>query len=206
MSNHPTVVLLHGLGRSPASMWLFARGLRRAGFDTRRIGYPSTRQTMAEAEAFVRARLAELPARPLCLVGHSLGGLIAAEILRDPRGLAVERAVQLGAPNRGSPMVERLGRLWPVRRACGPVIDQLNRQPAPGPRSPRIAAIAGTASWPLVSAGFQRPNDGVVTLRSAWSGAGHRGRVHVLHSFLTLSPRAIAMTIAFLQTGALEAA
>ena len=200
----PQAVLLHGLGRSPGSMWLFARRLRRAGFTVHQIGYPSTRQTMAEAEAFIRQRLAAIPPGPICLVGHSLGGVIAAEILRNPMGLTIERAVQLGAPNRGSPMIERLGRLWPVRRICGPVLDELNLQPAPSTASPRIAAIAGTASWPLVSAGFPRPNDGVVTLRSAWSGAGHRGRVHVLHSFLVVSPRAIAMTIAFLRTGRLE--
>ncbi|MEM8698385.1 MAG: hypothetical protein AAGF44_04400 [Pseudomonadota bacterium] len=202
----PDVALLHGLGRSPASMWLLARRIRHAGFAVHSIGCPSTRQTIAEAEAFVRDRLAGLPHRPLSLVGHSLRGLIAAAILRDPRGLWIDRVVQLGAPNLGSPMIERLGWLWPVRKLCGPTIAELNRHPAPSTRSSWIAAIAGTARWPFLSAGFQRPNDGIVTLRSAWSGAEHRGRVHVLHSFLTISPRAIAMTIAFLRTGRLEAA
>ncbi|MEL6476080.1 MAG: alpha/beta fold hydrolase [Pseudomonadota bacterium] len=198
------VVLLHGLGRSPASMWLIARRLRRDGFRVHQIGYPSTRQTFAEAEGFVRHRLAELPPGPLSLVGHSLGGLIAAEILRAPRGLAIDRVVQLGSPNRGSPLITRLGWLWPVRMACGPILGELNTLPAPPGRSDSIAAIGGTASWPVISAGFLRPNDGVVTLRSAWSGAGHRGHVHMLHSFLLISPRAIAMTAAFLSTGRLE--
>lgn len=198
------MVLLHGLGRSPASMSLCAWRLTRAGFEVRKIGYPSTRQTMAEALAHVRQALGKMPETRFSLVGHSLGGLIAAQLLHDPQGLQIDRAVQLGAPNRGSPMVGRLGWLWPVRRICGPALDELAYLVPPSHASPRIASIGGTASWPMVSHGFERPNDGVVTLRSAWSGAGHRGRVHNLHSFLPISPRAISLTIAFLRDGTME--
>ena len=43
-----TVVLLHGLGRSSSSMWIFAFRLKRAGFQVELVGYDSINQTPDE--------------------------------------------------------------------------------------------------------------------------------------------------------------
>ena len=194
------VVLIHGLGRSAASMWPLARRLRRAGFAVDRVGYPSTRLTIAGAVEHVRAALARIAAgRRLDLVGHSLGGLIAARLLRDPRGLGIRRVVQLGSPNRGSVMADRLGGLWVVRRVCGPAVEELRAHDLRTPPDQRIAAIAGTGGFwrgPLA-----HPHDGTVAVRSAWSGAAHRAHVPVLHALLPASSRVARLVAAFLRDG-----
>ena len=194
------VVLIHGLGRTTASMLPLALRLRRAGFDVKRIGYPSTRLRVAEAVAHVRQRLASLaPGRLVDLIGHSLGGLIAVRLLREPGPLRVRRVVQIGSPNLGSAIADRLGVLWPVRRLCGPAVLELRAHRARTATDPRIAAIAGTGGfWKGSLAG---PHDGTVALRSAWSGAAHRAAVPVLHSLLPASARVAALVAAFLRDG-----
>lgn len=193
------VVLLHGLGRTEASMTLMARRLGRAGFRVRCIGYPGTRGPIAASEAFIRRALGPGPAD---LVGHSLGGIIAARILREPQGARIGRVVQLGAPNLGSPLVERMGGLWPVRRLCGPAVNDLKALTAPRPTDRRIGAIAGTLGLPLM--GLSGPNDGGVSVRSAWAGAGHRAAVPVFHTALPISSKATRLTARFLTYGSFD--
>ena len=185
-------------------MWLIEQRLRRAGLRTCRIDYPSTKGGIAASEAHLRAVLTRLEAKPLDLVGHSLGGLLAARILRDPQGLEIRRVVQLGTPNLGSPLVDRMGGLWPVRRMCGPAVGELKAHTGRQPADPRIGAIAGTAGFRGVP--LPRPHDGGVTLRSAWSGAGHRAAVPALHTALPISSRAAKLTHQFLTTGRFESA
>ena len=183
-------------------MWLLERRLRREGIETTRIGYPSTKGGIAASEAHVRASLSALGERPLDLVGHSLGGLLAARLLRDPQSLKIHRIVQLGTPNLGSPLVDRMGSIWPVRRLCGPAVAELRAHTSRHPTDPHIAAIAGTAGFPGVP--LPRPHDGGVTVRSAWSGAGHRAAIPVLHSALPISSRAAKLTHQFLTLGRFE--
>ncbi|MEM6932431.1 MAG: alpha/beta fold hydrolase [Pseudomonadota bacterium] len=193
------VVLLHGLGRTSASMWLLARRLSRAGFHVMRIGYDSTHQTIEASVADVRRRIVKDLPGPVHLVGHSLGGLIAARILRDGRGSEVERAVQIGSPNLGSRLAGRMGGVWPARRLCGPALLELSSAPFETTTNRRIGAIAGTLGAPGV--GLTRPHDGAVTLRSAWAGAGHRAAVPVLHTLLPLSAEVARLTLSFLSDG-----
>ena len=44
-----TVVLIHGLGRTPRSMWVVGAWLRFCGYRVRFIGYPSRSVSIAEA-------------------------------------------------------------------------------------------------------------------------------------------------------------
>ena len=74
------VVLLHGLGRSRASMAGMARYLRRAGYPVLNLGYPSRRHGI---DHLVRSYLAPAVRRctaqhggPLHFVTHSLGGIL----------------------------------------------------------------------------------------------------------------------------------
>ena len=204
MAGNPShmVVLIHGLGRTSASMWLLERRLRRWGLQTCRLGYPSTKGGINASESYLRTELAGLGPGPLDLVGHSLGGLLSARLLRDPQGLEIRRVVQLGTPNLGSPLVDRMGGIWPVRRLCGPAVAELRSHTSRHPPDPRIGAIAGTAGFPGIP--LRRPHDGGVTARSAWAGAGHRAAIPVLHSALPISSRAAKLTLQFLTNGRFE--
>lgn len=199
MSTEPLVILIHGLGRTTASMALMAQRLGTAGFDTMRIGYPGTRLAMVEAEAHVRAQIPG--GRPLALVGHSLGGILARRILTDPQGLEVRRVVQLGSPNRGSALIDRIGWAGPVKLACGPILAEINAMTPPAAPCALVGAIAGTAGWIVPGTGLTPPHDGAVSAQSAWTGARHRTSVPVLHSLLPVSTRATAHVITFLTHG-----
>lgn len=177
--------------------------LGRAGFSVQRPGYPSTRMGVDEAIANMRRVLERLSPRgqAVDLVGHSLGGLISAALLRDPRGLSIGRVVQLGAPNLGSPLASRLGGPGPVRRICGPALRDLRAHTRHPERRDEIAAIAGTLGPRGLP--MNGPNDGAVSVKSAWSGAGHRAAVPVLHSFLPASSDVADLTAMFLRDGRL---
>ncbi|MEM7239313.1 MAG: hypothetical protein AAF501_16025 [Pseudomonadota bacterium] len=175
--------------------------LERAGIHVVRLGYASTQQTIAQSVEEVGAHLVQLAGASggLRLVGHSLGGLIAALLLRRRKDLPISSVVQIGSPNLGSSLANRIGGVWPVRRFCGPAVTELTAHDSRQITDPRIAAIAGTGGFGL--APLARPNDGAVTVRSAWAGAGHRAAVPVLHTLMPASSRVAALVIAFLTHG-----
>ena len=186
------VVLLHGLGRTSASMYLLARRLRLASLNAESVAYPSTRLSLAAACEFVRNALMErYGSSRVDLVGHSLGGVIDRRLCRSEEPPGVRRVVQIGAPNLGSPLADRLGPFWAVRTACGPAIEDLRAIDERIPVDPRVTAIAGILS----TRAMKGPNDGAVPVRSAWAGAAHRHRVRQVHTLLLVSRQVARLVI-----------
>ncbi|NNF97561.1 MAG: alpha/beta fold hydrolase, partial [Halobacteria archaeon] len=105
-----TVILLHGMGRSRLSMALLAFGIRRRGFRTVNIDYPSTRksiETLSEeylAPAITACK--EQGAAKIHIVPHSLGGIIARQYLQDHSLPEGSRIVMLSPPNKGSEVTD----------------------------------------------------------------------------------------------------
>jgi pimeloyl-ACP methyl ester carboxylesterase len=200
----PCVALLHGLGRSTGSLWLLGRRLMAAGFAVWRVGYPSLRLSVAEAVARVTEALAPLAGRcaTFHLVGHSLGGIIAARIAEAGR-IAIGRVVQIGAPNRGAVAGARLLRTLPMGWCLGPAGTELSAELPPRPRRADTGAIAGISRLGLPGClfGVRGPGDGTVSLRSAWDGAEARAAVFCGHTLLPLSGPAAALTAGFLAEG-----
>ncbi len=199
------VAVMHGLGRTRAAMELLAHRLRRAGFEAVCVPYPSRRLGVAAAAELVAARIAEV-ARGwdvVHLVGHSMGGVVAATVAATHPELPVGRVVVIGAPMRGSGLAHRLSGLAPFDAVLGPALADLARTKGPLPRSQRIGAIAGTAGIRAIGreVGLTGISDGKVSLRSAWAGAGHRAAVPMGHALLPLSREVAELTIAFLRDG-----
>lgn len=176
------------------------RALADAGFRTTAPYYGMPHIGLAE---LVRRCETYLPPQgPLHIVGHSLGGLISVRLMatlpRQRRG----RVVQLGSPNLGSDVARRAEILKPV---IGPILDDLAPQDLTVPVELEVGAIAGSAAPHLLGqvTGLGGPNDGLVTVRSAWAAAGPENRIAfpVLHSFMMLDRRVIHATVKFLQTG-----
>lgn len=140
----PTIVFIHGLGRTGRCFKGMEKTVAKAGFDTWRVSYPSMKGTMRESAEFVWHRMqAELPDGPRIAITHSAGGIIA-RLLQDRVGW--ERALMLAPPNQGS----RLARALHSRSAkllelvCGPKGPELAHPDWPEPKL-QMSVIAGTA-------------------------------------------------------------
>lgn len=202
------VVLIHALGRSRWSMWLMARRLRAAGWPVALVAYPSCRLSIEASTDLVATKVAEASSGwgAVHLVGHSLGGIIGRRLALTRPDLRIARVVQMGTPNLGTEVAVRLARWAPARWLLGPVFTQVAGFPAREERSAYIGSIAGTGhiGWLNALLGLGGPNDGLVTVRSAWGGAGSRAAVPVSHTFLPSSARVARLTAAFLRDGSFD--
>ncbi len=202
------VVLIHALGRSRWSMWLLARRLRAAGWSVATVAYPSLRLPIEAAAERVAREVADASRSwsAVHLVGHSLGGIIARRLALTRPDLRIARVVQIGSPNLGTAVGNWLARAAPARWLLGPVLAQVAAFPARAERHATVGSIAGTlhCGWLNAPLGLDGPNDGLVTVRSAWAGAGARAAVPVSHTFLPLSARTARLVAGFLRAGSFD--
>ena len=205
------VILLHGLGTSAQGVTMrpLARRLSAAGFAPVRLDYPSSRMDIDGARRWLGRRIGAASARfERChLVGHSLGGVLAARLACEVDPARRGRVVQLGAPNLGSPLAALALRVPPAARVLGPALQDLARGPSPCDTQ-GIGAIAGSTSWgpPARLPGglgtpFSGASDGKVSVTSALWGAEATLVLPVGHAFLPLSRRVAEATITYLRDG-----
>src|SRR5262245_28765520 len=90
-----SVVLLHGLGRSPWSLLYAARRLKQAGFTPVNIGYPSRHAPLDALAQHVADRLPADRSQPLHFLTHSLGGIVLRCLAQTHRPPNLGRAVML---------------------------------------------------------------------------------------------------------------
>lgn len=106
LTKSETVVLVHGLARTRASMNKLQGWLEQAGYHVINWGYSSTRERIEEHGQRLHEFLAELDAEPnverIHIVGHSLGGIVARYALTIETPTKMGRLVMLAPPNKGS--------------------------------------------------------------------------------------------------------
>jgi len=188
------VLLVHGLGRTPISLFGLAAALRRAGHRTRFFGYSPTFESLGRIVRRLENRLRTLArlGQPLALVGHSLGGLLLRKALGRVPEVRVHHLVMMGTPHRASHMA-RLASLWlPFRlftRECGRFLAYRDEfESVPIPRVP-FTVIAGTGGplgryWPF----GEEANDGIVSVEEVVLHPAKLLSFPVLHSFMMDSP------------------
>lgn len=203
-----TVVLLHGLSRTSASMERMERSLTSAGYHVCNIDYPSREHTIATlARDYVVPRIAACaPAgERVHFVTHSLGGIVVRQLAASGAVPNIGRVVMLGPPNGGSEVVDAMGEWRLFRMVNGPAGSELGTADSSTPRrlgAPTfpLGVIAGTRSvnW-ILSLIIPGQDDGKVAVRNArLEGMRDFAEVRAAHPFLMNDQDAIAMTIRFL--------
>ncbi len=76
-----TVILIHGLWMHGFVLLPHQRWLHAEGFSVRRFSYPSWRGGLAENAHLLSRFVNQTPGAVIHLVAHSLGGLVALEML-----------------------------------------------------------------------------------------------------------------------------
>jgi pimeloyl-ACP methyl ester carboxylesterase len=145
------VIILHGIATLRQRMILLNRKIKKAGFDTLNVSYPSTRLSIEESADFVQEKIAPAiqPYNAVHFVTHSLGGLVALKLLLQKDFDKARRVVLIGIPYYGSEVADFVHR-WPIYgRLYGPAGGQLTTafrktHEYPPPPSIDVGVIAGT--------------------------------------------------------------
>lgn len=146
-----SVLLLHGLGGTPRILQpmrnYLRRELERPALDLALgVGFGDIRDVAIR----VHRGLLDQGVRRCDVIGYSMGGLVAAYLLKClDHGRCVRRVVTLGAPHRGVPclsewwgLLARWARSAQQMRAGSEFLDHLLRMPPPAGTS--ILSVAGS--------------------------------------------------------------
>lgn len=197
------VLLIHGIWMRGPSLWPLARRLARAGFAPEPFAYASVRGNPAETIARLRAAIGTGSA-PVHVLGHSLGGMLALEAVRDPAGLAPGRVVCLGSPVAGSGVARRLQARRGLRPLLGRSAPILCTGLAPWNTAREVGLVAGTRGFGIghLVGGLVPPDDGTVALaETRLAGLPAPRTVRSSHTGLLLSREVARLAIGFLREG-----
>jgi pimeloyl-ACP methyl ester carboxylesterase len=106
-SSRPLVVLIPGFQSSPESLIFLKTELRQNGLAVGTFEYPND-QPLEDSARLLASRLTILagkyPDRKIRLVAHSMGGLIARQVIEDAKSDPgnVDRLIMVATPNQGS--------------------------------------------------------------------------------------------------------
>ena len=207
------VVLLHGLGRTSASMDTMYDALREAGFLAVNVDYPSRDYPigklawMAVTEGLEGCR-AMPEAAKIDFVTHSLGGILVRQYLSETAIPELGRVVMLAPPNQGSAVADELADMPGYDWFTGPAGKQLGKGEesvplALGAADFELGVIAGDRSIdPVGSAILDDPDDGKVSVADTrLEGMEDFVVVEHSHAFIMSMDDTIEFTIRFLETG-----
>ncbi len=202
-TRHPPsrVLLLHGIWNTRSWLLPLAWRLRVLGFQVDIFGYPSVSGGPDVAVPKLLERLRG--SGPVSLVGHSLGGLVALEALRQCPELEVPRVVCLGSPLCGSETARSLadhGWSAALGRSGNLLLEGLPEWHG----SAQVGLIAGSVAHGLgaLMGALHGDSDGTVALsETCLDGLTDHCIVPASHSGLVLSHDVAVLTATFLRQG-----
>ena len=185
------VLHVHGLGRTPLSLFGLAAALRRDGHRTRFFGYVPPIESVPRIVHRLTNALRDLARRgePVGLIGHSLGGLLLRLALAEVPELRLRHFVMLGTPNAPPRMARLAWRWFPPFRLYAQDYGRLLTSPVAFAALPEVrvpfTVIAGTAGPRGRFSPFSdEPNDGLVAVTEARVGSAEPVLLPVLHTLM----------------------
>jgi pimeloyl-ACP methyl ester carboxylesterase len=160
------IQLVHGLGRTPVSLFGLASALRKGGHRTSFFAYFPYLESLPHIVRRLAAKLESLGKKPIGVVGHSLGGILLRLALAHCRVRPVAHFAMLGTPNQPAWIARWAWKLFPFRlwtRECGRLLATAEEYATLPPVYVPYTVIAGTAGpCGRLSPFGPAPNDGVV--------------------------------------------
>lgn len=200
------VIVVHGLWMPGTEMVLLRRRLKAAGLTPVLFRYKSVTRSLTDNAAALAEFADRVPADTLHFVGHSLGGVLALDMLARHVPDRSGRVVCIGSPLCGTCVGTRLQSYGAGgRRIIGKSIEELIvRGGLPHWSSPReVGVVAGNLPFGLGRPfGLRGPNDGMVTVEETkLPGAADHVVLHLSHTALLMSARAASQVVHFLEHG-----
>lgn len=121
------VVLLHGLGRTNAAMWLLTARMENAGYHVHRVGYSSINVSPDDMLKNITQQIDQCcknHSQNVHFVGHSLGGLMTRAYLQNNKVPKLGKVVLLGTPNQGTKVADHFSESW-LMQCLGPTVKAL---------------------------------------------------------------------------------
>jgi triacylglycerol lipase len=171
-----SVVIVHGLGRTPASMAILEARLQSAGFRVVNFGYPSTSEPMEDLVDRLGHELGTCCAdemETVHFVTHSMGWLLVRSYLAQQPEAHLGRMVMLSPPNQGSEIVDAFADSPLLQSLIGPAGSKLGTDSEGissqlGPVRFNLGIVTGDRSInPLGSWLIPGPDDGKVGVNRA---------------------------------------
>lgn len=207
----PVVVLVHGLGRRPASMAPLGRSLVGAGFRVVNLGYPSWTRSADSLVTLLADSVASCCAEAgdeVHFVTHSLGGILVRKYIQEHSPDHQGRVVMLSPPNGGSEIIDFVQTVPGLRALLGPTGIELGTDSTSlpnrlGPAQFELGVITGDRSLnPIYSWLIPGPDDGKVSVeRAQVDGAEQFLVVPFSHSFIMTRATVVTEIQAFLANG-----
>lgn len=184
-----TVIFIPGIWMPASSTCFLRQRVARCGFDVRSFKYASVLNPWQKNIDTLYQFVSKFGS-PVVLVGHSLGGLLSAETVKQHPGLNVEQIIMLGSPIAGS----KAGRVlagWEIgRKMMGASCDILHSGIHGLPGSVSVKMIAGESR---IGAGrlltrLPIPHDGTVAVEETrMDGLAEHVILPVNHTSMLLS-------------------
>ncbi len=205
------VVVVHGLGRTPASMSVLEFRLEAEGYRVVSFGYPSRSEPMeglVELLADEVLRCCAEQAETVHFVTHSMGGILVRAYLAERPTAHRGRVVMLSPPAGGSEVIDAFSDSPLLRLVVGPAGVELGTDSTGvaerfGPVRFTLGVITGDLSFnPVTSWIIPGPDDGKVSVDNARvAGAADFLVVSATHTFIMNQADVAEATIRFLREG-----
>lgn len=200
-----TIILVHGLWMRGLVLLPQQRWLHAEGFAIRRFSYPSWRGGLADNARLLSRVISETPGTVIHLAAHSLGGLVAMQMLSQGPDARIRRVVLLGTPYAGCHCGMTLAAHPLLAALVGRTFEDWFRQPRPALHADvEIGVIAGTRSisFGCLIPGLARPNDGLVAVNETRIAAAKDSiAMNVSHSGMLVSRACASQIASFFKTG-----